>query len=76
MNEDMKIGAILALQGVKEELMTVRAELKRKGHDNRRGFTTIEAYIDDSIKELKWKEMQNKENKGKRGTHIQFKVLL
>lgn len=53
MNEDMKIGAILALQGVKEELMTVRAELKRKGYNNRRGFTTIEAYIDDSIKELK-----------------------
>lgn len=47
MNEDMKIGAILALQGVKEELMTVRAELRRKG------FTTIEAYIDNQMKELK-----------------------
>lgn len=47
MNEDMKIGAILALQGVKEELMTVRAELRRKG------FTTIEAYTDDQMKELK-----------------------
>ena len=29
MNEDMKIGAILALEGVKEELMTVRAELRK-----------------------------------------------
>ncbi|MFR0841488.1 MAG: hypothetical protein ACLSH0_10105 [Mediterraneibacter faecis] len=53
MNEDMKIGAKIALEGVKEELIKVRAELKRKGYDNRRGFTTIEAYIDDSIKELK-----------------------
>ena len=52
-NEDMKIGAKIALEGVKEELIKVRAELKRKGYDNRRGFTTIEAYIDDSIKELK-----------------------
>nr|DAZ07985.1 MAG TPA: Dolichol-phosphate mannosyltransferase subunit [Caudoviricetes sp.] len=47
MNEDMKIGAILALEGVKEELMTVRAELRRKG------FTIIESYIDDQMKELK-----------------------
>ena len=53
MNEDMKIGAKIALEGVKEELIKVRADLKRKGYDNRRGFTTIEAYIDDSIKELK-----------------------
>ena len=53
MNEDMKIGAKIALEGVKEELIKVRAELKRKVYDNRRGFTTIEAYIDDSIKELK-----------------------
>ena len=51
MNEDMKIGTKIALEGVKEELIKVRAELKRKGYDNRRGFTTIEAYIDDSIKE-------------------------
>ena len=49
MNEDMKIGAILAL----EELMTVRAELRRKGFEHRKGFTTIETYIDDQMKELK-----------------------
>ena len=53
MNEDMKIGAKIALEGVKEELMTVRAELRRKGFDHRKGFTTIEAYIDDQMKELK-----------------------
>lgn len=35
MNEDMKIGAKIALEGVKEELIKVRAELKRKGYDNR-----------------------------------------
>ena len=29
MNEDMKIGAKIALEGVKEELIKVRAELKR-----------------------------------------------
>jgi hypothetical protein len=53
MNEDMKIGAKIALEGVKEELMKVRTELRRKGFDYRKGFTTIEAYIDDSMKELK-----------------------
>ena len=53
MNEDMKIGAILALEGVKEELMTVRAELRRKGFEHRKGFTTIEACLDDQMKELK-----------------------
>lgn len=58
MNEDMKIGAVLALEGVKEELMTVRAELRRKGFDHRKGFTTIESYIDDQMKELK-KDMGN-----------------
>lgn len=31
MNEDMKIGTKIALEGVKEELIKVRAELKRKG---------------------------------------------
>lgn len=40
-------------QGVKEELMTVRAELRRKGFEHRKGFTTIEAYTDDQMKELK-----------------------
>ena len=33
--------------------MTVRAELRRKGIDHRTGFTTIESYIDDQMKELK-----------------------
>ena len=31
MNEDMKIGAKIALEGVKEELIKVRAELKERG---------------------------------------------
>ena len=35
MNEDMKIGTKIALEGVKEELIKVRAELKRKGYYNR-----------------------------------------
>lgn len=64
MNEDMKIGTKIALEGVKEELIKVRAELKRKGYDNRRGFTTIEAYIDDSIKELKCKIKKTKGREG------------
>lgn len=33
MNEDMKIGTKIALEGVKEELIKVRAELKRKGRE-------------------------------------------
>lgn len=64
MNEDMKIGAILALQGVKEELMTVRAELRRKGFEHRKGFTTIESYIDDQMKELKSMLLSNKMESG------------
>lgn len=49
MNEDMKIGAKIALEGVKEELIKVRAELKRKGYDNRRGFTTIEETVSSFV---------------------------
>lgn len=54
MNEDMKIGAKIALEGVKEELIKVRAELKRKGYDNRRGFTTNEKKC--KIKKIKGRE--------------------
>jgi len=52
MNEDMKNGAIIALQGVKEEIDTITAELARKGFDEPKGFSVLKGYIEDRIKEL------------------------
>ena len=52
MNEDMKIGAILALQGVKEEINTIIVELKRKGFDEPKGFSTLKGYVDDRINDF------------------------
>lgn len=52
MNEDMKKGAVIALQGVKEEMATIVAELGRKGHDKPKGFTVLEGYIEDNLKQL------------------------
>lgn len=52
MNEDMKNGAIIALQGVKEEIDTIIAELKRKGIDEPKGFSVLKGYVEDRMKEL------------------------
>lgn len=52
MNEDMKTGAMIALQGVKEELSTITKELQRKGIDKPKGFSVLEGYIEDEIREL------------------------
>ena len=52
MNEDMKIGALTELQGVKEQMKTILAELARKGFTNPKGFSTLEQYIEDRAKEL------------------------
>lgn len=49
MNEDMKIGAILALQGVKEEIDNILAELKRKGIEEPKGFSVLKGYVEDRI---------------------------
>lgn len=52
MNEDMKAGAIIALQGVKEEMDTIETELKRKGFEKPKGFTVLESYIENQMKEM------------------------
>lgn len=52
MNEDMKTGALIALQGVKEEMATIVAELGRKGFEKPKGFSVLEGYIQDSINQL------------------------
>lgn len=48
----MNNGAILELQGVKEEIDTITAELARKGHDKPKGFSVLKAYIEDRMNEL------------------------
>lgn len=52
MNEDMKNGAIIALQGVKEEIDTIIAELKRKDIDEPKGFSVLKGYVENRMKEL------------------------
>ena len=52
MNEDMKVGALTELQGVKEKMKTIIAELARKGFPDPKGFSTLEQYIEDRAKEL------------------------
>lgn len=45
MNEDMKMGAILVLQGVKEEIDNILAEFKRKGIEEPKGFSALKEYV-------------------------------
>lgn len=52
MNKDMKAGGLIELQGVKEEISTIEAELSRKGFDEPKGFSVLKAYVEDRIKEL------------------------
>lgn len=44
--------AICELQGVKEEMDTIKAELERKGIPEPKGFSTLEAYIEDRMNDL------------------------
>lgn len=53
MNDEMKLGAIIALQGVKEEIDTIITELKRKGFDEPKGFSVLKGYVEDRIAEAK-----------------------
>lgn len=48
----MNFGALIAYQGVKEEIQTIAVELKRKGFDEPKGFSVLKAYIEDRVKEL------------------------
>lgn len=52
MNQDMKNGAIMALQGVKEEMNTITAELARKGFDKPKVFSVLEQFVEDSINDF------------------------
>ena len=42
----------IALQGVKEEISTIITELSRKGIDEPKGFSVLNGYVDDMLKEL------------------------
>lgn len=53
MNEEMKAGAIIALQGVKEEIDTITEELKRKGFEEPKGFSVLKGYIKDRMNEMR-----------------------
>ncbi len=52
MNKDMKSGAIIALQGVKEEIDNIVAELSRKGINEPKGFSILKGYVDDRISDF------------------------
>lgn len=52
MSEETKIGMLIAYQGVKEKISTIVAELNRKGIDKPKGFSVLEQFIDDSIKDV------------------------
>ena len=48
----MNLGALLAYQGVKEEIDTIVHELNRKGFDEPKGFSVLKAYVDDRMSDL------------------------
>ena len=52
MNEEMKTGMLLSYQSVKEQVDTIKAELKRKGIEKDKGLSVLEAFIDNNIKWL------------------------
>lgn len=64
MNEDMKAGALIALQGVKEEISTIVAELCRKGFEKPKGFSVLEGFIEDSISQLNGSLEDNRKGMG------------
>lgn len=53
MSEEMKMGMLLAYQSVKEEMSTIKAELKRKGFEEPRGFSVLEGFLNDNINQLR-----------------------
>ncbi len=52
MSEEMKEGMLLAYQSVREKMDTIKAELKRKGIEENKGFSTLKAFVDDNIRQL------------------------
>lgn len=51
MNDDMKLGAVIAYQSVKEEMDTIIAELSGKGFEKPKGFSVLEGFIEDRMNE-------------------------
>lgn len=51
MNDDMKFGYALAMQGVKEKIHSIMAELNTKGHDEPLGFSVLLGFVEDCIRE-------------------------
>ena len=49
---NIDFGMRIALQGVKEEISTIITELSRKGIDEPKGFSVLNGYVDDMLKEL------------------------
>lgn len=45
-------GMLLAYQAVKEEMNTIKAELKRKGIEEPKGFSVLEQFVTDNINQL------------------------
>ena len=52
MNEEMEAGMLLAYQAVKEEMNTIKAELKRKGIEESKGFSVLAQFVTDNINQL------------------------
>lgn len=58
MNDDMRFGYLLAMQGVKEEIRAILSELKSKGHDEPLGFSTLIRFVQDCINDIKQASVQ------------------
>ena len=52
MSEEMRRGTLLAYQSVKEEMDTIKAELQRKGFEEPKGFSVLEGFLEDNLKQL------------------------
>lgn len=52
MNDDMKLGYLIALQGVNEKIKTIVIELDRKGLTASKEMGILVGYIQDRIVEI------------------------
>lgn len=51
MNNDMRFGYALAMQGVKEKMHSILAELKGKGFNEPIGFSVLKGFVEECIQE-------------------------
>ena len=52
MNEDEIFGAIISVQGIKEQMYTIETEVERKGADYKGAWDVLKAHIDDTLSDL------------------------